>query len=171
MRCGHAAQCDESRSTQSWTWTNQTGGTPSKTFVTTCDPSDPLQQWSFVGSAGATLLKSAATGKCIDASGQSDPVQIATCNPASTSQFWVLDPAGHLVNNATEQCLDVDNFNVRCGRVKRHCAMGLHFLPNCYAARRAPTLNSTSASPLEKMTQTKCGLRSPAACFAPTQQN
>lgn len=85
------------------------------TFVETCNPSDPLQQWTFVGPAGATVLKNVATGNCIDASAQSDPVQIVVCNPASASQHWVLDAAGHIFNNATSKCLDVDNFNVSVG--------------------------------------------------------
>lgn len=74
-----------------------------------------------MGPAGATLLKNTATGKCVDASGQSDPVQIVTCNPSSASQYWVLDAAGHIFNNAMNQCLDVDNYYVStCEPRPRH---------------------------------------------------
>lgn len=71
-----AAQCNASRPTQQWTWTNTTSVTRNLTYLVPCDASDPFQQWSFVGPAGATVLKNAGSGKCIDASAQWDPAQV-----------------------------------------------------------------------------------------------
>ena len=104
------SQCDASRPTQVWTWTNRTppSNTPTDLYEVKCDSADGTQHWDF---AADGTLRNRASGLCVDAplSGCSQSaMKLQACDATRPQQQWELLPGGQIMQRGAQaSCFDI----------------------------------------------------------------